>query len=160
MDGFIIMMYETLRSDLKEAMLKKDSTRTATLRLVLAAVKDREIATRSGSSDDVLEVSDETVFEILSKMRKQRIDSIAMYEEAGRLDLAESESFEKEIIESYLPQQLSLAEIETVIRLRIQDLKAEGLRDMGRIMNSLKETHAGKMNFAQAGLIVKKCLTS
>lgn len=157
------MMYDKLRTDLKTAMLEKDDTRVSTLRLILAAVKDKEISLRSienVKTDNENVINDHTVAEILMKMRKQRIDSISMYEEAGRLELVECERHEMDIIETYLPKQLSQNEMEILVRTRLDDLNANSLRDMGRVMASLKETHTGKVDFAKAGIIVKSFLTA
>lgn len=154
------MMYEKLRRGLQSAMKEKHAVRISTLRLILAAVKDKQISMRSGNTEDELNVDDSTVIDVLSKMRKQRIDSVAMYEEAGRIELADAEREEITIIDSYLPEQLSEAEIEAVVRTRVGELRAEGLRDMGRVMASLKETHAGKMDFSLAGRVVKAKLAS
>jgi len=152
------MLKSKLTDDLKVAMKSQDKCRTATLRLILASVKDREIAARGKGGDDAL--SDEEILETLAKMIKQRDESIRLYEEGGRLELAEREREESEIIKEYLPRQLSDEEIRDVVLATVADQNGESLKDMGRIMAALKKDHAGEMNFGVAGAIVKEALSA
>ena len=150
------MLRDQLKEALKDAMRAKEKVTLGTLRLILAAVKDRDIADRTeqSESDDDL-----TITEILSKMIKQRRDSIAAYEAAGRVELAEREAEEIVIIERFLPRQLSDDEIKDAVSTIVSELGAEGLKDMGRTMGSLKTKYAGQMDFAKASVVVKEQLT-
>ncbi len=149
-------MREELNEALKTALKAKDRRRLATLRLILAAIKDRDIAARS--EDRTGGVSDEEILSILQKMSKQRDESVRLYEEAGRLDLAEQEREEKEIVESYLPAQMSGDEIRTVCEGVVTEMEAATLKDMGKCMTALKERYAGKMDFSKASAVVRERL--
>jgi len=127
----------------------------STLRLVNAAIKDRDIAVRTSGEE---RVSDSEVLDILAKMIKQRRESVKTYEEAGRLELAQGEQEEIDIIASFLPKQLGAEEIEKACREVVGEIGAVGLKDMGRTMGTLKERYAGQMDFAKAGAIVKELL--
>ncbi len=143
---------------LKEAMKAKDARRVSTLRLILAALKDRDIASRT--EDRTQGVSDEEILQLLQKMIKQRAESVTTYEGAGRVDLAEQEREEIAIIESYLPRQLSLDEVKKAASAVIAEIEAKGLKDMGRTMNELKARYAGQMDFTKASALVKELLTA
>lgn len=147
------MIRERLSNDLKEAIKAKESTRISTLRLILAAVKDRDIAARSEDTTDG--VPDTEILAILGKMIKQRQESARIYEEAGRLDLAEQEVAETDVIGAYLPRQMSGAEIEAAVGAVIAETGAASVRDMGKVMGLLKTRYAGKMDFGVAGAAVK-----
>lgn len=151
------MLRDRLGEALKEAMKVKDPRRVSTLRLVLAAIKDRDIAKRTDGRRDL--VDDTEIMAILQKMVKQRQESIQHYEAGGRLELAEQEQREIEIIHEYLPQPLSEAEIASAASEAIRELGAHGLKDMGRIMALLKERFAGRMDLARAGQLVRQVLT-
>ena len=141
----------------KDAMRAKDSLRLSTLRLISAAIKDREIAARGDGSDhDGLSEADLTA--ILSKMVKQRQESAKAYEEGGRLELAERELDEIALIQSYLPRQLDDAETHAAIDKAISDLGAESIRDMGRVMAELRTHYAGQMDFGAVGPVIKERL--
>lgn len=142
-----------LQAATKEAMKARDSARLSTLRLIGAAVKDREIAARGGDSDGTLTEGDLTL--IMSRMVKQRQESAKAYEEGGRLELAAKEEEEIRVIQEFLPRQLSDAEAAAAIDAAIADLGASGIRDMGRVMAALKDRHAGQMDFGAAGPAVK-----
>ena len=150
-------MRDRIAAALKEAMKSSDATRTSTLRLVLAALKDREIAARddetAGADDD-----EAAALAILTKMVKQREDSIRAYEEAGRLELAERERAEMEVIRGFLPRPMSQPEIDAAVADAIRDVQASGLKDMGRVMGALKARHPGRMNFSRVGKQVKAAL--
>ncbi len=146
-------MRSRLSHALKDAMKAKDSVRLSTLRLVNAAIKDREIALRGDESLDG--VGDDEIIAILAKMIKQRQDSITAYEEAGRLELAESERAEISIIQEFLPKQMDDSEVQNAISTAIKKTGAESIRDMGRVMASLKSDFAGQMDFGKVGGMVK-----
>ncbi len=140
----------------KDAMRSRDQLRLSTLRLIGAALKDREIAVRGEPGQTGLDEAD--VVALLSKMVKQRQESARAYEEGGRLELAERETQEIAVIQEFLPRQLDQAEVAAAIDAVIADLGATGVRDMGRVMASLRERHAGQMDFAAAGAVVKSRL--
>lgn len=147
------MMRERLSNDLKEAIKAKEAARVSTLRLILAAIKDRDIAARS--EDNTEGVPDTEILTILGKMIKQRQESAKIYEEGGRLDLARQELAETDVIRAYLPKQMSPAEVEAAVRKAIAETGAASVRDMGKVMALLKTRYAGKMDFAVAGAAVK-----
>jgi uncharacterized protein YqeY len=142
-----------LQAATKEAMKARDSARLSTLRLISAAVKDREIAARGGDGDGTLSEGD--LILIMSRMVKQRQESAKAYEEAGRLELASKEEDEITVIQEFLPRQMDEAETRAAIDKAIADLNAAGIRDMGRVMAALKERHAGQMDFGAVGPAVK-----
>jgi uncharacterized protein len=148
------MIRERISGDLKQAIKAKDAQRVSTLRLISAAVKDRDIAARSADNRD--EVPDSDILAILAKMIKQRQESARAYEEGGRLDLATQEEQEVAIIRGYLPKQMSAVEVEKAIAAAIADCGACSVRDMGRVMATLKARHTGKMDFARAGAAIKQ----
>ncbi len=150
------MLREELGDALKDAVRAKEKRKTSTLRLILAAIKDRDIAGREGGNRDG--VSDDEILQILQKMVKQRRESISTYESAGRLELAEQEGEEIEIIEAFLPQQMNDAEVEAAVAAVVEELGCSGLKDMGRIMALLRERHAGQMDFGKASSFAKERL--
>ena len=153
------MVLRTRISDaLKQAMKDKDAGRLSTLRLINAAIKDKDIAARAGGNDDG--VPEAEVLAILGKMTKQRVESARAYEEGGRLDLAEQERTEIAIIEEFLPRQLSDAETDAAISAAIADIGAESIRDMGKVMGVLKSKYTGQMDFGAVGPKVKDMLCS
>lgn len=141
---------------MKQAMKSQDKRRTATTRLINAAIKDRKIQNRTAGRCDG--VDDSEVMEILAKMVKQRRDSIEMYETAGRCELAEQEREEIAIVEEFLPAQLSEEDTAKAVSDVIAELGASGLKDMGRTMGALKEKFAGQMDFGKASALVKAAL--
>ncbi|MGX9357334.1 GatB/YqeY domain-containing protein [Roseobacteraceae bacterium S113] len=142
-----------ITSGLKTAMKNKDSARLATLRLIMAAIKDREIAQRGEGLEEGLDEA--AVTAILAKMVKQRQESARTYEEGGRLDLAEREINEIGVIEEFLPRQLDDGEVEAAIASAMQEVGATSIRDMGKVMGVLKSAHAGQMDFGAVGPMVK-----
>ncbi|MBB1490896.1 GatB/YqeY domain-containing protein [Paracoccus sp. MC1854] len=144
---------ERIQTATKEAMKARDQLRLSTLRLIGAAIKDREIAQRGEDGKGAL--TEDDVVALLSRMVKQRQESARAYEEGGRLELAEREQAEIGIIQEFLPRQLSADEVEAGIASVIADLGATGVRDMGRVMGALRERHAGQMDFGAAGALVK-----
>ncbi|MCG8691266.1 MAG: GatB/YqeY domain-containing protein [Minwuiales bacterium] len=151
------MLRDELSGSLKEAMKAKDEQKVSTLRLILAALKDRDIAARGkGQSEPVSETE---ILEMLTKMIRQRRDSIKMYEEGGRVDLAEREQGEIDVIETFLPKQLTEDEIRDAAKAVIAELGAAGLKDMGRTMSEMKQRYAGQMDPGKASTVVKALLT-
>lgn len=143
---------------LKDAMRAKDAKRLSTLRLINAAIKDRDIAMR-GEGDEG-GAGDPEVLAILARMVKQRQESARLYEEGGRLDMAEEEREEIVILEEFLPRQLGDEEVTAAIDEAVADTGAGGIRDMGRVMAALKERYAGRMDFGRVGPRVKQRLAS
>lgn len=141
---------------LKEAMKAQNKRRMATTRLINAAIKDRRIQNRTAGKGD--SVDDGEVMEILAKMVKQRRDSIKMYEDAGRCELAEQEREEITIVEEFMPAQMSEDEMRIAVETVIEKLGSAGLKDMGRTMGALKEDFAGQMDFGKASAMVKERL--
>ena len=144
---------DRISSDLKTAMKAKDSVKLATLRLINAAIKDREIAARGDGTSG--ELSDGDLVAVLTRMVKQRRDSARAYEEAARLDLAEKEIAEIAVIETFLPRQMTEDEMTTAVDAAIAETGATSVRDIGKVMGVLKARHAGEMDFGKAGAIVK-----
>ena len=145
-------MREQINEALKAAIKSQDKRRMSTLRLINAAIKDRDIAARS---HDERCVSDTEVLEILAKMVKQRHESIKTYTEGGRPELAQQEQEEIDIIEVFLPKQLSEDETRDAVVAIMDEVGCEGLKDMGKTMGMLKERYPGQMDFAKASQIVK-----
>ena len=147
-----------INSAMKEAMKEKAQLRLSTLRLINAAIKDRDIAARAEGIEEG--VNDSEILAILGKMTRQRQESAKTYEEAGRLDLSERELSEIQVIEYFLPRQLNGDEIEIEVTKVIDEQGASSIRDMGRVMACLKERFTGQMDFGSVGPIVKKKLSS
>ena len=139
---------------LKDAMKAKDAERLSTLRLINAAIKDRDIAKRGEGGDDE-GVADSEILAVLGKMVKQRQESARAYEEGGRLELAEQERSEIKVIEVFLPKQLDESETEAAIDKVIAATDASSIRDMGKVMGALKERYTGRMDFGKVGSLVK-----
>ncbi len=146
-------MRERLQAALKDAMRAKEVERLSTLRLINAAIKDREIAARGDGAE--AGVSDGDILGILGKMVKQRQESARAYEEGGRLELAEKELAEIKVIEEFLPRQLTEAEVDAAIAEAVAEAGATSIRDMGRVMALLKAKYTGQMDFGAAGPRVK-----
>ncbi|EEQ96194.1 GatB/YqeY domain-containing protein [Brucella sp. ZJ1_1] len=149
------MLRQEISQALTTALKAQEKRRMSTLRLILAAVKDRDIANRTAGKDPV---GDEELLGILGKMVKQREESARIYEEGSRIELAEAEREEIAIISEFLPQQMSDDEIKQACADVIAEIGAQGLRDMGKCMAVLKERYAGKMDFTRASAIVKSLL--
>ncbi|MFT6531733.1 MAG: hypothetical protein ACJASC_001275 [Limimaricola cinnabarinus] len=148
---------DKLNASLKDAMKAKEAERLSTLRLINAAIKDRDIAAR-GEGEEGL-VSDEVVLAILGKMVKQRQESARAYDEAGRLELAEKERAEITVIEEFLPRQLTEAETEAAVTQAIAETDAGSIRDMGKVMAALKARYMGRMDFGRVGPLVRDRLS-
>ena len=147
---------ERLSAALKDAMRAKEAERLSTLRLINAAIKDREIASRGEGGEQ--EVGDPEILAIMGKMVKQRQESARAYEEGGRLELAEKETNEIRVIEEFLPRQLGAEEVEAAVKAAIAEAGALSIRDMGRVMAVLKGKYTGQMDFGAVGPKVKDLL--
>lgn len=151
------MLRDDLTASMKDAMRAKETRKLSTIRLILAAIKEKDIELRgedtSGRDDDAM------VTDILSKMVKQRKDSIKAYEEGGRCELAEQERDEITIIQEFLPKQMSDDEIKAACEAIVAELGAEGLKDIGRCMGALKAKYPGQMDFAKASVTIKGLLS-
>jgi uncharacterized protein YqeY len=142
---------ERINEDMKAAMRAKDSARLSALRLLLAALKQREV-------DERIVLSDADVVAAVEKMLKQRRDSIAQFEAAGRQDLVDAEKFEVSVLQAYMPQALSAAELEAAVAKAIADTGAKGPADMGKAMAALKPAVAGRADMAAVSALVKRKL--
>ena len=151
------VMREKLTNALRDAMKAKDTLRISTIRLINATIKDRDIAVRS--EENVKGVSDAEILSILGKMIKQRQESARQYEEAGRIELAEQELSEIRIVETFLPKQMTEDELISIVDQTIREMKADSIRDMGKVMGVLKKKYAGTMDFSQAGARAKELLS-
>ncbi|WP_454850050.1 GatB/YqeY domain-containing protein [Rhizobium binxianense] len=149
------MLRDQLATQLKEAMKAKNADRLGTVRLIQAAIKDRDIANRGAGKG---EASDDEILQILAKMVKQRDESAKIYEENARPELAAKERGEIAVIQDFLPKQLSDGEVRANIAAIIKETGAEGPKDMGKVMAALKERYAGQMDFAKASGAVKELL--
>ena len=141
---------------LKSSMKAKEKRATSTLRLILAALKDRDIAARGKGGDD--EISEDEILGMLQKMIQQRHESIKFYQQGERLELAKEEAEEIEIIERFLPKRLDEKETTDAISAVIDELGAANIKDMGRTMAALKQSYAGRMDFSKVSTIVKQRL--
>ena len=144
---------QRLSTSLKQAMKDKEAARLSTLRLINAAIKEKDIDARASGQEDG--VGDDSVLAILDKMAKQRRESARAYEEGGRLDLAEAEQAEILVIEEFLPQKMTEDEAAEAVNAAISSVGAESIRDMGKVMAVLKERHTGQLDFGAVGPIVK-----
>ena len=148
-------MRERLTQDLKEAMRAGDKRRISTVRLIQAALKDKDIEARGAGRG---QTSDEDILALLQKMIKQRQESIAIYEQAGRQELAQQEREEAEIIQSYLPKQMDEAETAAAVDAAIAETGAASMKDMGKVVGALRGRYAGRMDFSRASALVKERL--
>ena len=151
------MLRTRLDEGLKQAMLARDECATSTMRLILAALKDRDIAERGKGNSSGL--SNEQILAMLRSMIKQRHESIRLYEEGGRHDLAKREAAEIDVIERFLPPLMDEAAMAEAVAAVIAETSAATLKDMGRVMALLKERFPGQMDFARAGALVKAQLS-
>jgi len=147
------MLREQINDALKVAMRSKDEVGLRTVRLIMAALKDRDIAARSSGNCDG--ISDDEVLSMLQSMVKQRGESIQMYRDGGRQELADQEAAEIEVIERFLPKQLDDAEVADAVSGAIEKTGADCIKDMGKVMGALKADYAGRMDFSKAGAMVK-----
>jgi len=154
----IMGLRDEINDSLKEAMKAKDQKRVGTLRLVNAALKDRDIAARTETSRELL--GDDEILSLLAKMIKQREDSILAYEAGKRPELADAERAEIAVIREFMPKQMSADDAKAAIAKVIADLGATSIKDMGKVMATLKERFAGQMDFAKASGAVKDALNA
>jgi uncharacterized protein YqeY len=148
-------MRARINQDVKDAMKSGDKARLTTLRLITAAIKDRELGIGGQAPTDV---GDAEIVVILQKMVKQRRESITTYEKAGRTDLADQEKSEIVILEAYLPKQMDEAATKAAVAALVAELGASGPKDMGRVMGAMKERFAGQMDFGKASGVLKELL--
>jgi len=146
-----------LTDAMKEAMKSKDAKRLATVRLVLAALKDKDIAARSETSRDLL--GDDEILGLMAKMIKQREESAAVYRQGGRPELAENEEAEIVIIRGFMPAQMDDAGLKDAVAKTITEVGAASIKDMGKVMAVLKERYAGQMDFSKASAATKDALS-
>ncbi|WP_455234295.1 GatB/YqeY domain-containing protein [Thiogranum longum] len=144
---------ESLQQDMKMAMRGGDKRRLGVIRLILAAVKQREV-------DERIELDDAQVTAVLDKMAKQRRESLEQYQSAGREDLAEQESFELDVLKTYLPEQLGEAEVDAMIAEAIEATGAGSMKDMGKVMGQLKPKLQGRADMAAVSAKIKARLTA
>ena len=145
-----------INDDLNIAIKSKKKILVSTLRLILAAIKDRDIANRSNSNKGEAEESE--ILNLLKKMRKQRQDSIELYKKGARQELIDIENEEIKIIDSFLPKQLSDEETQKICEKVINEVGASSVKDMGKIMGALKKNYSTVIDFSKVGIIVKKIL--
>ena len=150
------MLRQAFRDRLKEAMKARDSRTVSTVRLILAGLKDRDVAERGQGNPDGL--SESEIQRMLQAMIKQRRESIALYRQGNRPDLAQQESEEIAVIESFLPRQLDEDEIETAAKAAIHETGAATVKDSGKVMAALRERHGGVIDLGRAGAIVRRLL--
>tara|TARA_B100000886_G_C20186590_1_gene392426 strand:- start:47 stop:502 length:456 start_codon:yes stop_codon:yes gene_type:complete len=150
------MLREELNESLKKAIKSKETCTISTIRLILAALKDRDIAARSkGNADGV---GDDSILQLLQTMVKQRHDSSALYKKGNRPELAARELQEIEIIKSFMPEQMDEIEIKSAVVQMVEELNASSLKEMGSVMSALRERYAGRMDFSKASAMVKQSL--
>jgi uncharacterized protein YqeY len=152
------MLREKLTEAMKDAMRAKDQAALGTIRLILAKLKDVDIAARTEASREG--VADDKILSMMQGMIKQRNESIALYEKGNRTDLADKEKAEIAVIERFLPQQMDEAAVEAAVREAIAASSATSIKDMGGVMAALKGKYAGQMDFAKASAAVKKALSA
>jgi uncharacterized protein YqeY len=149
------MLRDTLANSLKDSLKAKDVRRTSTVRLIQTAIKDRDIAHRGSGKDPV---TDDEIMQILMKMIKQRDESAKIYADNDRPELAAQEREEIVIIKSFMPEQLSEEKVRELCAAVISETGAQGLRDMGKCISTLKERYSGQMDFGKASGVVKDLL--
>ncbi|MGU3417123.1 GatB/YqeY domain-containing protein [Methylobacterium sp. D54C] len=151
------MLRARFTTEMKEAMKAGDKERLATVRMIQAALKDRDIEARGNGKEPI---SDEEILSLLQKMTKQRTESAAVYEQGGRPELAANERAEIAIIESFLPKQMDETEMKVAVEAAILETGAAGPKDMGKVIAALKGTFAGRMDFGKASGLVKAALAA
>ncbi len=149
------MLRDDLQKTLKESMLARDTETTGAVRLIIAGMKEKDVEARGKGQE---KASDADLLAMMQNMIKQRNDSIKMYNDGNRQDLAEKEAKEIKIIERFLPKQMSEAEVETAIKAAIAETGAQSMKDMGKIMGALKAKYVGQMDFGKANGVIKSLL--
>jgi uncharacterized protein YqeY len=150
------MMRAAFNDALKEALKEKNQCALSTIRLILAALKDRDIAARGNGNPDG--IGEDEILSMLQTMLKQRNESIKLYEQGGRLELAEQERAEMDVIRRFMPEQLDESEMNAAVESVVKEIGARELKDMGRTMAALKDKYAGRMDFSKASGIVRQML--
>ena len=148
---------EKINQQFNVAMKNKNKTLVSTLRLILAAIKERDIANRTGGKKE--EVKDQEIIRTLQKMKKQRQDSADLYKKGGRQELLNAEMTEIQIINTFLPKQLTEEETKKICKEIIKSTRASSIKDMGKIMGSLKQKHPDSIDFSKANIIIKDLLS-
>ena len=149
-------MREQLNSELKKSIINKDLAATKTIRLIIAAIKDRDIVVRTEGNQNGISEAD--IISLLKKMQKQREESIQLYTKGNRMDLVQSEEDEIKIIKQFLPKQMNDDEIKNLVKEAIKLKNAKSIRDMGKVMTYLKENYSSNMDFSKAGKFLKGIL--
>ena len=150
------MLRNKFKNHLLSAMKEKDTIKVSTLRLILAAIKYRDLESRSKGTGDT--VSDSVVLEILAKMVKQRAETAKIYEKAGRNELADCEIKEINIINAFMPRMLTMDELDKVITVSITAIDAKSLRDLGKVISKIKKDYSGRCDFAEVSQMIRKRL--
>jgi len=148
---------EKINQQFNTALKNKNKTLVSTLRLIIAAIKERDIANRKGGKKE--EVKDQEIIKVLQKMKKQRQDSASLYEKGGRQELLNVEKAEIEVIDTFLPKQLNEEETKKICKEIIESIGASSIKDMGKIMGSLKKKHSNSIDFSKANVIIKGLLS-
>ena len=148
---------EKINQQFNTALKNKNKTLVSTLRLIIAAIKERDIANRKGGKKE--EVKDQEIIKVLQKMKKQRQDSASLYEKGGRQELLNVEKAEIEVIDTFLPKQLNEEETKKICKEIIESIGASSIKDMGKIMGSLKQKHSDSIDFSKANVIIKGLLS-
>ena len=149
-------MREQLNSELKKSIINKDLAATKTIRLIIAAIKDRDIVVRTEGNQNGISEAD--IISLLKKMQKQREESIQLYTKGNRMDLVQSEEDEIKIIKQFLPKQMNDDEIKNLVQEAIEINDAKSIRDMGKVMSYLKENYSTNMDFSKASKFLKETL--
>ena len=149
-------MREQLNSELKKSIINKDLAATKTIRLIIAAIKDRDIVVRTEGNQNGISEAD--IISLLKKMQKQREESIQLYTKGNRMDLVQSEEDEIKIIKQFLPKQMNDDEIKNLVKEAIEINDAKSIRDMGKVMSFLKENYSTNMDFSKASKFLKETL--
>jgi len=152
------MLRNEINDALKSEMKGKNAIAVSTIRLIIAAIKDRDIAARSKGNEDG--ISDAEILQVLQTMVRQRHDSIALYKKGGRQDLADQEAHEIRVIESFLPRQLSADEMASAVDHVVAETGATSIKDMGKAMGALRARYAGQMDFGKASALLKERLSA
>jgi len=147
---------EKINEQLVTALKSRNKTLVSTLRLVLAAIKERDISNRTSGKKET--VNDVEIIKVLRRMRKQRQESVNLYKKGGRQELLEAEELEIKIIDSFLPKQLTEEETKKICKETIESLGASSIKDMGKIMGSLKQKYSDSIDFSKVNIIVKGLL--
>ena len=148
---------EKINQQFNTALKNKNKALVSTLRLIVAAIKERDIANRKGGKKE--EVKDQEIIKVLQKMKKQRQDSASLYEKGGRQELLNVEKAEIEVIDTFLPKQLNEEETKKICKEIIESIGASSIKDMGKIMGSLKQKHSDSIDFSKANVIIKGLLS-